>query len=131
LAREHEFRVLEVGSAQVTARTDRGERPVNEGETPGGPPAASPADLSYEFLLSLIEPEEPGRAGTLSGEYALRLGSDSFGIDCPIELDTTTNTLRGTCEGEYLPDVLSANDIVYLEVFLRGNAENVLYRFNF
>jgi RHS repeat-associated protein len=130
-AREHEFRVLEVGSAQVTAKTHKDDRPVSGGGAADGPPAASPVDLSYEFLLSLLEPADPGRAGTLSGEYALRLGNDNFGLDCPVELDITTNTLRGTCEGEYLPDVLSASDIVYLEVFLRGNAENVLYRFNF
>lgn len=130
-AREHEFRVREVGSAQVTAQTDRGERPVSDGGTAGSPPTASPEDVGYAFLLHLLEPEDPGRAGTLSGKYALRLGSDSFGIDCPIEVDAAAGTLRGTCAGEYVPEVLSANDIVYLEVYLRGNAENVLYRFNF
>ncbi|HYH99709.1 RHS repeat-associated core domain-containing protein [Hyalangium sp.] len=131
-AREHEFRVLEMGSAQVTARTDRGqERPLPR---PGEPPssaAASPEDVAYQFLLHLLEPEDDGRAGTLSGQYALRLGTDSFGIECPIELDESAGTLRGTCEGEYLPEVLSAGDVLYLELYLRGNAENVLYRFNF
>ncbi|HZH77164.1 MAG TPA: hypothetical protein VEY88_14130, partial [Archangium sp.] len=131
LAREHEFRVLEVGSAQVTAQTDRAERSLSDGGTAGRAPAASPEDVAYQFLLHLLEPTDPGRAGTLSGKYALRLGSDSFGIDCPIEVDAAAGTLRGTCAGEYLPEVLSANDLVYLEVYLRGNAENVLYRFNF
>ncbi|HYH95020.1 RHS repeat-associated core domain-containing protein [Hyalangium sp.] len=132
-AREHEFRVLKVeGPGEVTAITDRGEaRPLPR---PGEPPssaAASPEDVAYQFLLHLMEPEDPGRAGTLSGKYVLRLGSDSFGIECPIELDEAAGTLRGTCEGEYLPEVLSAGDILYLELYLRGNAENVLYRFNF
>ena len=131
LAREHEFRVREVGSAQVTAKTDRGERSLSDGGTAGGSPAASPEDVAYQFLLHLLEPTDKGRAGTLSGEYALRLGSDSFGIDCPIEVDAAKGLVRGTCDGEYVPEVLSANDIVYLEVYLRGNAENVLYRFNF
>jgi RHS repeat-associated protein len=130
-AREHEFRVLEVGSAQVTAKTDRGDRPVNTGSGSATPPRATQDDLAYQFLLNLIEPEDPGRAGTLSGKYALRLGSDSFGIECPIEIDVAQGLLRGTCEGEYLPEVISASDILYLELYLKGNAENVLYRFNF
>ncbi|MDC0712256.1 Ig-like domain-containing protein [Stigmatella sp. ncwal1] len=131
-AREHEFRVLEVGSAQVSAQTDRGEtRPLPKPGEPSSSAAANPGDVAYKFLLHLLEPTDDGRAGTLSGDYALRLGGDSFGIECPIALDVATKTLRGTCEGEYLPEVLSANDILYLEVYLRGNAENVLYRFNF
>ncbi|MBM7116846.1 RHS repeat-associated core domain-containing protein [Archangium primigenium] len=130
-AREHEFRVLEVGSAEVSARTDRETRPLWDGGTSGTPPAASLEDVSYAFLLHLLAPGDPGRAETLSGEYALRLGSDAFGIECPIEVDAARGTLRGSCEGEYVPEVLSASDVVYLEVYLRGNAENVLYRFNF
>ncbi|KFE70050.1 polymorphic toxin-type HINT domain-containing protein [Hyalangium minutum] len=131
-ALEHEFRVMEVGSSRVTARTERGEeRPLPQ---PGQPPssaAASPEDVAYQFLLNLLEPEDPGRTGPPSSQYVLRLGTDSFGIECPIELNASAGTLRGTCEGEYLPEVLSAGDVLYLEVYLRGNAENVLYRFNF
>ncbi|HEX8705547.1 MAG TPA: carboxypeptidase regulatory-like domain-containing protein, partial [Myxococcaceae bacterium] len=131
-AREHEFSVLEVSQAQVTARTDDGrERPLpTSGQSPSAP-AASPEDVAYQFLLHLLAPQDPGRTGTLSGKYALRLGTDSFGIECPIELDEQAGTLRGTCEGEYLPEVLSAGDVLYLELYLKGNAENVLYRFNF
>lgn len=131
-AREHEFRVREMGSAQVTAHTDRGQdRPLPNPGDPSSSPAASPEDVAYQFLIHLLEPEDPGRAGTMSGQYALRLGTDSFGIECPIELDAAANTLRGTCAGEYLPEVLSAGDVLYLELYLRGNADNVLYRFNF
>ena len=130
-ALEHEFRVAELRSAQVTAKTDRGDRPMNTGSGSSTPPRATQDDLSYQFLINLIEPQDPGRAGTLSGKYALRLGSDSFGIECPIELDAAQGLLRGTCEGEYLPEVISASDILYLELYLKGNAENVLYRFNF
>ena len=130
-AREHEFRVRETGAIQVTAITAGGQRPMSGGGAAGSPPAASTDDLSYQFLLSLIEPEDPGRAGTIPGEYVLRLGTDSFGIECPIVLDTQQNKLSGTCEGEYLPDVLSAGDVLYLQVYLRGNAANALSRFTF
>lgn len=130
-AREREFQVKELSSAQVTARTERGEeRPLPPSGGTASSPSASPEDVAYQFLIHLLEPE-PGRAGTMSGQYALRLGTDSFGIECPIELDTAAGTLRGTCEGEYLPEVLSAGDVLYLELYLRGNADNVLYRFNF
>ena len=36
-----------------------------------------------------------------------------------------------TCDGAYLYEVLSATDILYLSLYLEGNAENALYRYNF
>ncbi|WP_426745922.1 RHS repeat-associated core domain-containing protein [Myxococcus faecalis] len=136
LAREHEFRVLQMGgSAVITANTGVD---LADAGTPGrvltneDRPSASEDDLAYDFLLEQFqEPDQPGRAGTLSGEYTLRLGSDDFGIDCPVKVDKENQKLSGSCVGEYLPEVLSATDIVYFELFLSGNADNVLYRFNF
>ncbi|RJS18828.1 hypothetical protein DRW03_24520 [Corallococcus sp. H22C18031201] len=128
-AREHEFRVLALDSPKVTATGSAGSRPLETG--PNALPESSPQDLSYEFLASLLAPEDPGRAGTLSGDYRVRLGSDQFGIDCPLTLDASAHTITASCGGDSLADVLSASDILYVELYLSGNAENVLYRFNF
>ncbi len=126
LAREHEFRILKLEPQKVTARGDGSSRDMREQSEPG----AKERDLSYEFLASLLAPEA-GRAGTLSGDYRVRLGSDQFGIDCPLKIDEVTQSITATCGGEYIGEVLSASDILYLELYLSGNAENVLYRFNF
>ncbi|MCY1003404.1 DUF6531 domain-containing protein [Myxococcus sp. MISCRS1] len=135
-AREHEFRVLELGKVTVSARP--GDSAGADGGSPdagrvltGVPrPSASEDDLAYQFLIDgLQEPDVPGRAGTVSGEYRLRLGTDDFGIECPVVIEG--GRIRGTCDGEFLPEVLSAADILYFELYLSGNADNVLYRFNF
>ncbi|MBJ6764140.1 hypothetical protein JGU66_25480 [Myxococcaceae bacterium JPH2] len=128
-AREHEFRVLALDSPKVSATGSAGTRPLETGTNSA--PASSPQDLSYDFLASLLAPDDPGRAGTLSGDYRVRLGSDQFGIDCPLTLDTAAHTITASCGGDSLADVLSASDILYVELYLSGNAENVLYRFNF
>ncbi|MFY1827969.1 RHS repeat-associated core domain-containing protein [Myxococcus fulvus] len=135
-AREHEFRVLELGKVTVSARP--GDAADADGGSPdagrvltGVPrPSATEDDLAYQFLIEgLQEPDLPGRAGTVSGEYRLRLGTDDFGIECPVVIEE--GRIRGTCDGEFLPEVLSAADILYFELYLSGNADNVLYRFNF
>ncbi|RKH31916.1 RHS repeat domain-containing protein, partial [Corallococcus sicarius] len=126
LAREHEFRILDLKPQKVLATGDGVARDLTQ-ETE---PAAKERDLAYEFLGQLLEPDDAGRAGTLSGDYRVRLGSDAFGMDCPLTLNPTTHSLVAHCGGEYLAEVLSASDILYLELYLSGNAENVLYRFN-
>ncbi len=136
-AREHEFRVLELGAASIVA--EGGEHVQQDGgSTDGGRvlagtrPEATDDDVAYQFLLNGLQaPDVPGRAGTVSGEYRLRLGTDDFGIECPVEFNPEQRTISGTCDGEYLPEVLSAADILYFELYLSGNADNVLYRFNF
>jgi|GEM_PF-3156762 len=135
-AREHEFRVLELGKVTVTAQTgdqggaDAGGADAGRVLTGLPRPEATDDDVAYQFLIdSLQEPDVPGRAGTVSGEYRLRLGTDDFGIECPIVIED--GRLTGTCDGEFLPEVLSAADILYFELYLSGNADNVLYRFNF
>jgi len=124
-ALEHEFRVVQVTPQQVLAFNDATPRRL---DPPAGTPAASEFDGAYQLLLQLIEPNDPGRAGTLPGTYGVRLGSDLFGIDCKVKL--TSNQLTADCDDQYLPEVLAARDIVYFDLFLSGNAENVLYRFN-
>ncbi|HYO70821.1 MAG TPA: DUF6531 domain-containing protein, partial [Archangium sp.] len=127
LALEHAFRVIELKDVTIISRGG----PRNGDLKNEDPPRASEDDLQYDFLTHLLEPNVQGRPGNVSDEYVLRLGGDRFGIDCPIQLNEQTHLLTASCGGEYLPEVLSANDILYLELYLKGNAENVLYRFNF
>ncbi|RYZ43808.1 MAG: hypothetical protein EOO71_01945, partial [Myxococcaceae bacterium] len=134
-AREHEFRVLGLDAGgQVRASTgdllpDGGtDWRVLDGSTPG----ATEDDLAYDFLLSQVtEPDAAQRSDVPVGDYTLRLGTDDYGIECPVHIDRVNKQIRGTCAGEYLAEVLSASDILYFELFLSGNADNVLYRFNF
>ncbi|WNG16934.1 RHS repeat-associated core domain-containing protein [Cystobacter fuscus] len=127
LSREHEFRILDLEPQRVTAHGDGKPRDLNTDDQP----AAKERDLSYEFLATLLEPGVPGRAGTLSGQYRVRLGGDDYGIDCPLEVNAADNSITANCDGEFIGDVLSANDILYIELYLSGNSENILYRFNF
>jgi RHS repeat-associated protein len=129
LALEHSFRVLELKNIQITAdgKTPEQDRDLKNEK----PPSATEDDLSYQFLTQLLEPDVMGRPGMVSGEYVVRLGGDGFGIDCPVTINAQDKLLSASCGGEYLQDVLSANDILYIELYLSGNAENVLYRFNF
>ncbi|MHA7632465.1 RHS repeat-associated core domain-containing protein [Corallococcus sp. M7] len=129
VAREHEFRILDLKPTKLEATGDGTTRDLMD-PPPGTEPAAAERDLAYDFLAQLLAPSDPGRAGTLSGDYRVRLGSDAFGIDCPLKVNAQAHTLVANCGGEYLAEVLSASDILYLELYLSGNAENVLYRFN-
>jgi RHS repeat-associated protein len=131
-ALEHEFRVLDIGNEkrEITAQQGTGQRRVDQPAS-GESPSAKEDDVSYHMLLSLLAPDDAGRAGTLSGSYGVRLGGDAYGIDCKVSVDAQAHALTADCGGEYLYDVLAASDIVYFELFLSGNAENVLYRYNF
>ncbi|RKH96059.1 RHS repeat-associated core domain-containing protein [Corallococcus sp. AB038B] len=129
VAREHEFRILDLKPTKLEATGDGTTRDLMDPPT-GTEPAAEERDLAYDFLAQLLAPADPGRAGTLSGDYRVRLGSDAFGIDCPLKVNAQAHTLVANCGGEYIAEVLSASDILYLELYLSGNAENVLYRFN-
>lgn len=121
--REHEFRVLQLINPQVYAQGSLGPREVR-----GDSPTADIDDLSYHFLSTLLEPFDPGRAGTLSGDYVVRFGSDHYGVECDITF--ASGALVGACDSEFIEDVLAANDILYVELYASGNAENILYRFN-
>ncbi|QDF05351.1 RHS repeat-associated core domain-containing protein [Myxococcus xanthus] len=121
--REHEFRVLHLVDPQVYAQGSVGQREVSDQS-----PIADIDDLSYHFLSTLLEPFDPGRAGTLSGDYVVRFGSDHYGVECDITF--ASGALVGACDNEFIEDVLAANDILYMELYASGNAENILYRFN-
>jgi RHS repeat-associated protein len=140
VGRELEFRVvgLDLASATATQGVD-GTRRLDDPEATA-PPAAELTDTSYQFLMNLVTPETPGRAGTLKGDLKAWLGSDQYGVECDLAIqggapgggeDTLAAALTADCGGEYLYDVLSARDLVYFEIFLSGNGENVLYRYNF
>ncbi|NOJ76943.1 RHS repeat-associated core domain-containing protein [Myxococcus xanthus] len=122
--REHEFRVLDLTNPRVVAQNSVGQRDVGSGEST----EAALDDLAYRFLAALLEPDDPGRAGTLTGDYVVRFGSDQYGVECDVSFDD--GALVGSCDNEFIDDVLAANDILYMELYLSGNAENVLYRFN-
>jgi hypothetical protein len=125
-AREHEFRVMDVGTdARVTVQqSDGSTREVDSTlEYQEG-------DLQYSFLVNMISPNDPGRAGTLSGTYGVRLGTEDYGVDCAVTINSMTRTVSGNCGGEDLADVLSASDILYFELYLSGNGENILYRYD-
>lgn len=129
--REHEFRVLDLSNPRVEAQNSVGDRDVGSGESA----EADVDDLAYQFLATLLEPDEPGRAGTLSGDYVVRFGSDQYGVECDVSFDngsasSNNGALVGSCDNDFIDDVLAANDILYMELYLSGNAENVLYRFN-
>ncbi len=130
-AREHEFRVVEVERKEILAEQAKADPRKLDQPPSGEEPSAQRSDIAYQFLLNLLEPDTAGRAGTLSGDYQVRLGSDSYGLECKVTIDSTAGALTGDCGGEHLYDVLAAQDILYFELFLSGNAENVLYRFNF
>ncbi|MCE9670030.1 DUF6531 domain-containing protein [Myxococcus stipitatus] len=121
--REHEFRVLELTDPKVRARGALDSR-----ELEGDSAEADPDDLAYEFLAELLEPVDEGRATTPVGDYVVRFGGDAYGVECDIRVED--DALTGTCDSEFIDDVLSANDLLYLELYLSGNADNVLYRFN-
>ncbi len=141
-SREHEFRVIDIGGDQSggnlpTVLAHQGQLPDGGIDwdagtrdlTDAGTPAADEYDTSYQLLGTLLEPPE-GNAPK-PGTYAVRLGTDEFGIDCKVTVDPLGGALTGDCGGEALADVLTAGDMLYIELFLSGNAENVLYRFNF
>jgi len=127
---EHEFRVVQVNRQEVLALTDTGTGTRRLDDPAGPAPEALDTDGAFRLLLQVLEPSDPGRAGTLPGNYGVRLGSDLFGIDCKVKLDAVSRVLTADCDDQFLPEVLAARDIVYFDLFLSGNAENVLYRYN-
>ncbi|ATB38886.1 hypothetical protein CYFUS_004323 [Cystobacter fuscus] len=131
LAREHAFRVIEVADSQIIVLgRDQGE---DSDLTSQPSPSATQNDTAYDFLLHLLEPDGELRGGVMPGEYVVRLGGDGFGIDCPFSAQPNDETLvlSGSCGGDFLPEVLASDDLLYFELYLSGNAENILYRFNF
>ncbi|RKI37803.1 hypothetical protein D7Y27_24905 [Corallococcus sp. AB004] len=121
-ALEHEFRVMELTNPEVVAQGSLDSRGLD-----GEKPEADADDLAYQFFAGLMQPGA-GRATTPTGDYVVRFGSDDYGVEC--EVDVTSDSITGNCDNEFIEDVLSANDLLYVELYLSGNADNVLYRFN-
>ncbi|RKG72975.1 hypothetical protein D7W79_26860 [Corallococcus exercitus] len=121
-AREHEFRVVDLTDPKVVAQGSLDSRVLDDKTA-----EADADDLAYQFLAGLIQPGT-GRATTPTGDYVVRFGSDEYGVEC--EVDVTSDSITGNCDNEFIEDVLSANDLLYVELYLSGNADNVLYRFN-
>ncbi|MDP1917773.1 MAG: DUF6531 domain-containing protein [Myxococcales bacterium] len=127
--REHEFRVVELDAGAV-ATTSFGTRSLTT-STGDGTPRAEEGDLAYRFTAALVGPVTQSRAQQPLRDFRVRLGSDAFGQECDVRYDPAGQTIRGQCDADAVEDVLAANDIVYLELYLAGNAENVLWRTNF
>jgi RHS repeat-associated protein len=130
--REHEFQVVDISGPVGAGPTVQADD-LDGGRVLSASPAPSAEidDSQYLLLTTLIQAESPSRAGTLSGEFAIRLGTDQYGFDCQVKIDAQSNALTGTCAGIDFADAISATDLLYLELYLRGNAENALYRLNF
>ncbi|HET6981954.1 MAG TPA: DUF6531 domain-containing protein, partial [Myxococcaceae bacterium] len=123
-ALEHEVRVFDIQEA--IAKADGPDGGTVLSETQG----AAPDDSAYQLFLRLQQPD-PARTGPQLSDFAIRLGSDAFGIECKVKADSAAGTLTGDCNGADLDEVISVHDVLYLEAYLRGNAENAIYRFNF
>lgn len=129
--REHEFRVVELAMTSVTAaQADGTSRSVSSPIDATKANTAIDGDLSYQMLMSLIAPSDPARSGVLPGTYQVRMGTDQYGIDCGVEVGTPPGTLTATCDGAWLFDVLSGSDLLYIGLYMSGNAENILYKYN-
>ena len=143
-AREHEFRVIGIDNAVFGARNEnvKDDKPMPDGSMvsrymPPTDPAvgAHEGDIAYRYFLSLMQPDDQGRGTPGAGEYVMRFGTDEAGIECTLVQDPPTTTgqtsVSGECGGDWLPTAITSEDILYIELYLSGNAENVLYRFNF
>jgi len=133
--KELELRIVDVTSTTVTASDGRDLLRDSNPEEPtdfDDPDAAAELEDSYyAFLYEITEPDS-GRADPPPGDYQVRFGGDAFGINCDLTINAATGTtdksLSGSCDGEYIPYILSAHDIVYIELYLSGNAENIWVR---
>lgn len=127
--REVAFSVIDVTSFNVGAVNGENSRDlsiVDEGEDP----SAEIGDSEYQALIGIIESEEDLRSDENIGEYQVRLGGDASGIDCEIS-EAGSGAIQADCGGPFLPSIISALDVVYMELFQEGNVENILARYNF
>jgi RHS repeat-associated protein len=123
--REHRFRVLSVEKPKVEVGCGNCSVEMEQGDTSA---TATEYDANYTLSLLLKDAEANARPGGRD-DWEVRLGGDNLGVACSMKQDG--EQLTATCDSEYLPEVVSALDVVYLELFDRTNSDNVLYRFNF
>ena len=128
--REHRFDVVSIESATVEKRTGAVIEELPQDATD---PQAEEGDDGNDLLLGLLQAPPPENRGlTEVGTHEVRLGDDAYGLTCDIDITQVgaTNAIGGTCEGATLDEVISAHDVLYIEMFLSGNSDNVLYRYN-
>ena len=146
ITRQQEFRVVQLANTAWSAQNTQPHPPgtlvvlpdggVRYERDVGGPDGAVlPGDLAYLFFTNLLQPPTPTQGAPLSGSpasaaqhFVIRIGSDEGGVECDVTFDASTGALRGTCDGRPVEEVLGALDLVYLELYLAGNADNVLAR---
>jgi hypothetical protein len=131
--REHTFRVVAVNNATVSAGNGAGTRELEQDDQEA---TARDTDTNYSLLLSLLEPpasQSEGRDFNKVGDYEVRFGGDEQGIDCTMTVDGSgpDKAIRGDCGDVSVPAIIGAHDVLYVELFLSGNTDNVLYRYNF
>ncbi|PZR03691.1 MAG: hypothetical protein DI536_35635, partial [Archangium gephyra] len=125
-SRGHQFRVLGLTQTSATAHGSGAPRDVTVADAD-----AEVSDNEYRFFTALESGVPAPTAPGAPSQFRLRVGSDAVGQECTVTYDAATNSIIGQCDADALEDVLSANDIVYLSLYLSGNAENVLWRTNF
>jgi len=131
---EHRFRVVSIAGETQVRNGDTTET-IAHSDTES---QLEEGIDSVSLLLELLdtggeEADENNRDLSRPGDYAVRLGSDDAGIACSVtttQQATDRQAITGTCDGASLDEVISATDIVYLELFLSGNSDNVLFRHN-
>jgi hypothetical protein len=131
--REHRFRVLAIENSKVEAGNNKSSRELGQADNEA---AADDADKWFGLLTELVDvgaTEQADRGLDAPGDFEIRLGGDEIGMECAITVSENGNdarALEGMCEGSSLDEVISALDIVYIELFESGNSDNVLYRYN-
>ncbi|MCP4502498.1 MAG: hypothetical protein GY822_21310 [Deltaproteobacteria bacterium] len=123
----HNFEVLDLKAENVSATRRVGGVDYVKGAATKSQPGEG-LDGDYHQLTI------GGLAGDivddLTGDLMIRLGTGEIGIECNvISID---GGFTGTCEGgEDFLEVLSAFDVYFMDVYLSGNSDNVLYREQF
>ena len=146
LTRQQEFRVVQLSNTAWTAQNTEPDPPGRlvvltdggvryERDVGGLGDSVLPGDLAYLFLTDLLQPPTPSQGAPLFGSpasaaqhFVIRLGADAGGVECDVTFDASTGALSGTCDGRPVEEVLGALDLVYVELYLAGNADNVLAR---
>ncbi len=133
VTREHRFRVLSLENPKVEAGNANSSRELEQEDTTA---RALNEDTWIGLVLALIDPgaaELTDRGLDTPGDFEVRLGGDETGMECSVTVSENGSEHRGIegmCDGASLDEVLSALDIVYIELFESGNTDNVLYRYN-
>ncbi|MDP2345518.1 MAG: DNRLRE domain-containing protein [Deltaproteobacteria bacterium] len=127
VVREHQWRVAAISAPKVEAISGVATRELDQDDIA---PTAEDGDSSLALSLLLSDPGHDVRVNDRE-DLEVRLGGDTFGVDCSLVHTPGTSAVTATCEHEDLAEILSAQDLVYLELIEGSNTDNVLYRYNF